>query len=114
MQDVHLVTVLSAAWLITCLLGVQIKAAYLCNMRQLRPRVSIKSEDDFLSSDEEKGTGGCCDPLDDMPRIVPGEHSPLLFCLIVDPFINMMFHTVEPSSMALSGDAVAVQTPRAL
>ncbi|BDA48698.1 probable zinc finger protein CONSTANS-LIKE 6 at C-terminar half [Coccomyxa sp. Obi] len=55
----------------------QIQAAYLCNTRQLRPRMSVKSEDDSLSSDEEKGTGGCYDPLDEMPRIVPDTASSL-------------------------------------
>lgn len=111
---VQIDAMVSAAWLIIFLV-VQIQAAYLCNTRQLRPRVSIKSEDDFLSSDEEKGTGGgCYDPLDEMPRIVPGEDSPL-FCPF--PFSNTLFFKVAPSSTGidtLSGDAFAVQTPQAL
>ena len=93
--DASLVTVFRAVWLTACL-GAQIQAAYLCNTRQLRPRVSIKSEDDFLSSDEEKGTGGCYDPLDEMPRIVPGEQPPYFLVQHLTPFSNMQFPTVAP------------------
>ncbi|EIE27542.1 hypothetical protein COCSUDRAFT_55541 [Coccomyxa subellipsoidea C-169] len=48
-----------------------VQAAVLCNTRQLRPRMHVKAEDDFASSDEEKRTITSYESLDDMPRIVP-------------------------------------------
>lgn len=60
----------------------QVQAAVLCNTRQLRPRMHIKAEDDFASSDDDKRIASY-ESLDDMPRIVPGERlCPLARCMV--------------------------------
>lgn len=66
----------------------QVQAAVLCNTRQLRPRMHVKAEDDFASSDEEKRTITSYESLDDMPRIVPGK----IPCLWRHEHLTRAFH----------------------
>jgi len=106
-------------------LWLQIRAALLCNTRQLRPRTHVKTEDDSMSSDEERRVAPSYDSLNETARAVPGEqqqrmnknlhvsHEASFPCCLSR--IGCMFHFVLGEARSLSiGSVLCADSASAL